>query len=501
MKQLILFLITTGLLACEDSRPPLEPHPTPSTLFSANAATALGTIAIVDALGAATPTTQFSVFGSGGRTVADFQHAGPEFTLTETTTLTEIGGFLNNCKDITAGVPQCPGTLPFMVQVRPSVNGVPDASTVLASFAMSHDDDPLVVSYESVAISLTLEPGRYFALFVPQGNDEGAILSDASAPFEYRAGNITVGFLNPLTGASTAETEAEAAVRILGIPAMTIPQGLVTVDGAVEADEWGSALRVPLIIPLLDGSSVSADVRLLHDGVNLYASVRVQRTGVTTILGLIYDNDRDGIEDNGDDDIWGSSLGVRTDAVITRCETQCGPENDAFLGGTNDVSIASRTTADAVELELAHPLASGDVYDVSVGADGRLGLSLLVSLLTPSDQFLGASFYPGVPHFGQFIVAEGAPLTPQQAIQALMTDVEALVGEGVLSPAQGDGLLDKLAAAIPSLDRGRPKAACNQLHAFVNQVNGLVGAGRLSAGVGQELVDTGAGIRTQIGCA
>lgn len=160
------------------------------------------TVSIIDTLGAATPATQFDVFGSGGQAVLTHQITGPEFTLTQSTVLTEIGGFVNNCNSIISGVPQCPTTLPFTVQIRPSTNGVPDASTVLASFVLSHDNNPLVVSYESVAINLTLQVGSYFALFAPQGNDGGFLLGTASAPFNYEAGLTNIGFLDPTTGAS-----------------------------------------------------------------------------------------------------------------------------------------------------------------------------------------------------------------------------------------------------------------------------------------------------------
>jgi len=82
-----------------------------------------------------------------------------------------------------------------------------------------------------------------------------------------------------------------------------------------------------------------------------------------------------------------------------------------------------------------------------------------------------------------------------------MDDVRTLVSEGLLAQGQGDGLLNKLTAAILSLDNGRRNAGCNELGAFVNQVNGLVGAGQLPAGAGQELRDAAERIRTQIGCA
>jgi hypothetical protein len=167
------------------------------------------TISIIDSLGAATPDTQFSVFGSsGGASILDFQFVGPKFTLTQTTTLTEIGGFVN------CDIPQC-ATRPFTVQIRPSTNGVPDASTVLASFVLSNDNNPLVVSYESVAINLLLKPGTYFALFAPQGTDEGFLLGGASDPFVYQSGLIELGSLNPFTGDADVSQQF-GAVRILG---------------------------------------------------------------------------------------------------------------------------------------------------------------------------------------------------------------------------------------------------------------------------------------------
>ena len=113
----ILGLATLVAGACKDAAGPKD---TASLGRGLRADLFLGTtVSILDALGAATPTTQFSVFGAGGSSVLSFQFVGPEFVLTQPTTIMEIGGFLNNCKSFVAGVPQCPGTLPFVVQIRP----------------------------------------------------------------------------------------------------------------------------------------------------------------------------------------------------------------------------------------------------------------------------------------------------------------------------------------------------------------------------------------------
>jgi CSLREA domain-containing protein len=89
---------------------------------------------------------------------------------------------------------------------------------------------------------------------------------------------------------------------------------------------------------------------------------------------------------------------------------------------------------------------------------------------------------------------------PQAAVQSLITAVQDLAADGVLTPDQAGGLQDKLTAALSSLNDGRTKPACNLLAAFVNQVRGFVSARRMPSAVGQALINTAGGIRGQIAC-
>lgn len=172
---------------------------------------------VIDTLGSATPSTQFSVFGSSGQAIFGEQLPGPQFTLTQPAVLTEVGAFVNNCGSIISGEPMCPTTSPFTVQIRPSLNGSPDPSILLATFIMSHDNAPLFVSYESASFRLPLGAGTYFALFAPREGDVGYLLGFASDPFSYRAGATQLGLLNPLTGSSSSSQQS-AAVRITAEP-------------------------------------------------------------------------------------------------------------------------------------------------------------------------------------------------------------------------------------------------------------------------------------------
>ena len=119
---------------------------------------------------------------------------------------------MNNCAVIVA-VPQCPNTLPFVVQIRRSINGAPDPRLLIAAVPLTHDNDPLTVSMESAALDdVPLEPGTYFALFAPQtASDGGFLLSNANGG-AYQAGMTTIGVVTS-TG-SFADTNF-VAVRIV----------------------------------------------------------------------------------------------------------------------------------------------------------------------------------------------------------------------------------------------------------------------------------------------
>jgi hypothetical protein len=172
------------------------------------------TVTLVDSLGAASPTTIFEVLGGvGGISVLDNQFVGPQFVVGTRTVLTHVGGFLNNCKAISGGIPNCPDTSPLRVEIRASVNGVPDLSRVLASVPLSDDRDPLRVSFESASLRLPLAAGSYFALFVAEPGDAGFLLGSALDPFVYRPDMVRLGLV---IEDRSSVFDTFAAARVLG---------------------------------------------------------------------------------------------------------------------------------------------------------------------------------------------------------------------------------------------------------------------------------------------
>ena len=199
---LILLLINLSPLSVKGFQEPNSPN---------------STFTIVDTLGEVAPSTQFSVFGSGGPTISDFsQRIGPKFTLTQRTRITEIGAFVDHIRfGNECPFSLCAPTFPLTVEIHPSRDGVPDIPTVIASFLLSEDFDPLVISYSSVNPNLVLEPGTYFAIFVPRPENIGFILGSASFPFPYLPGVAVLGIIDPSIPRAFL-TEVPAAVRILG---------------------------------------------------------------------------------------------------------------------------------------------------------------------------------------------------------------------------------------------------------------------------------------------
>jgi hypothetical protein len=172
-------------------------------------------ITLVDTLGIATPATQFDVGGTSGVPIGvvnplNVLRFGPIITVIEPTVITEIGGFVESC------LANCSTPLPARVEIHPSLNGLPDLQTVIATLVLSDDANPAIVSYESVATHLLLGPGAYFALFAnQQAGVLGYVLDTALQPFVYGSGVVLGARVNTVDGSASLGVES-AAVRILG---------------------------------------------------------------------------------------------------------------------------------------------------------------------------------------------------------------------------------------------------------------------------------------------
>lgn len=90
--------------------------------------------------------------------------------------------------------------------------------------------------------------------------------------------------------------------------------------------------------------------------------------------------------------------------------------------------------------------------------------------------------------------------SPQDKIEALIAQINALVAGGDLAGNKANPLITKLQQVLAQLDCGQTAAACNQLGAFRNQVSGYLSAGVLAPADGHDLLDAVDDIRSDLGC-
>jgi hypothetical protein len=88
-----------------------------------------------------------------------------------------------------------------------------------------------------------------------------------------------------------------------------------------------------------------------------------------------------------------------------------------------------------------------------------------------------------------FALARYIAVAQKVAVEQIIPDVQGLVASGVLNNGQGTSLLVKLPAAIRQPDSGKNTAAKQLLQAFVDQVNAFINGRILTPAQGQPLID------------
>jgi len=90
--------------------------------------------------------------------------------------------------------------------------------------------------------------------------------------------------------------------------------------------------------------------------------------------------------------------------------------------------------------------------------------------------------------------------TPQAVIQDLINRVQALINQGVLNQANGQGLLNKLQSALSNVNSGNTAGACDNLDSFIDKVQGYITHGTLTSAQGQPLIDSAKHAQNGLGC-
>jgi Right handed beta helix region len=209
--------------------------------------------------------------------------------------------------------------------------------------------------------------------------------------------------------------------------------------------------------------------------------------------GMGIDIDDDGVTANDACDVDSSSLALQNFPVLTSVSRT---NDHTVIEGTLDSKPNSVFTIQFFSNADCDPLGFGEGERLIGSLTVTSGASCVTSF---------AATFPNASVPGAFITATAtesgnstsefsqcvAVTNPgaQQAIQILLNQVASLVAQEALSQGQANGLSSKLQAALQQLERGKQRPAAKQINAFIKQVEALIRSKILSPQQGQPLID------------
>jgi len=145
-----------------------------------------------------------------------------------------------------------------------------------------------------------------------------------------------------------------------------------TIDGTIGDTEWSDAAGYSVLF----GNS-PATVRFEETATTLYVGVTVQdlAPGPAPEFDVLFDNNHNGVKDNGDDN-WGSFVGGGGEDFYSISTTESNPDTaDLSTPGTQDTVAAATSASGNVVFEIAHPLCSSDTaHDVCLHPGDTAGI-------------------------------------------------------------------------------------------------------------------------------
>ena len=190
------------------------------------------------------------------------------------------------------------------------------------------------------------------------------------------------------TAPRSAAAPAAANLGVAGSGAIVMPR----IDGTITSSEWDGAALIPLQVPLPNGTTQQGNALFMHDRQYLYMAVVFDRKSpfhANDVVGFEFDNDNDGIAENGDDLAFmspGSPQNVQVPGGdFYRYNSGASSKGDVADGGTNELVVSWGTMFGTFGVfEMRKPLNSSDnAHDFSIPlslAPWTLGVKVRVSL-------------------------------------------------------------------------------------------------------------------------
>jgi len=200
--------------------------------------------------------------------------------------------------------------------------------------------------------------------------------------------------------------------------------GTAVVDGVMSPGEWDNAGQItfPVNLPASTGGGTTpATLYVMNDTDHLYFALRVQRASLDPSSVIVeFDNDHDGIREEGDDVIHVNGHPNFPSAFYDSFRGPCPGDppgvltcapNDNQVGGTSDGQGFATNNGTYSVYELSHPLDSvDDPRDFSLGAGDVVGFQVQLRLIVGSwpdgfgDTSFPTEFVENAHEFGDIII-------------------------------------------------------------------------------------------------
>lgn len=246
--------------------------------------------------------------------------------------------------------------------------------------------------------------------------------ADNAHDFSLAAGN-SVGFFLALTMVDAQLNVADTFfpgngihghifVRPAALPVLS-GRGTAAVNGAFGLGEWDRAACIFFSVNV-PGGTTPAEFCVMNDAVNLYVALRFVRSAADpgNSFAVEFDNDNDGVAENGDDVIlFNPDVGfvddVRTNAPPCpsgSVPAQCAPR-DTDVGGTTDGAGAFSNDGTNSTYEMSHPLDSADnANDFSLAVGDTVGFFLFLRVIGSGGVIVDTDF-PGFRQYAKLRIA------------------------------------------------------------------------------------------------
>ena len=175
-------------------------------------------------------------------------------------------------------------------------------------------------------------------------------------------------------GCSDASAPVRPDPSSLGGASFARPAAGPVVNGVVAAGEYDDGATVTFPVSLPTGGTATATVSFTHDRTDLYMAVTFDRGSAfhaNDIVGIEFDNDNDGIREDGDDIVLSGPLPALNTPFDGgdwyRFNNGADNGSDNLDGGTLDATLAYGVVGTRGTFEMRHDLDSDDnAHDFSI---------------------------------------------------------------------------------------------------------------------------------------